>query len=104
MIAGVPWYGYLIAAVGPIAMHFSAMLGESLLAPVKSGIRQFDAAYNAWPWVPSALCGLFAAGTLRFQKAGGVPFIICAAAAVLLVALDIFGVALSMRAWALKRR
>jgi uncharacterized membrane protein HdeD (DUF308 family) len=104
LIASVPLYGYLLALVGPVAAHFAAMFGETLLAPIKSGIGPFDETYNAWPWVPSVLCGLFAAAALGFQETGGTLFIICAVMAVLFIIIDILGVAFSVSAWTQKRR
>src|SRR3954451_5319639 len=96
-----PWYAYPIVAVGPLAIHFSAMIGTMLLAPIRSGVGVFDKAYNTWPWLPSSVCGAFAAIALAAQASGGRLFLIAAAVTASFFVIDLLGTSLSFYAWML---
>lgn len=95
---------FLIVAVAPLAIHFYASLGRILPAPIKSGLRTFDAAYNRFPWLPSAACGLFAATALAVQKTSDVAFAALLGVAALFFVIDVLGVAMGMYAYMSRRR
>lgn len=68
---------FLVVAVAPVAIHFYALFGSILPAPVRSGVPAFDRAYNAFPWLPSVACGLFAASALALRTTSNAAFMVC---------------------------
>ena len=99
-----PVIAYLLVALAPFAVHFSTMLGRLLLEPVRSGFSSFDRAYNRWPWLAPALCGLFAAAALRLQNTEPPLLWGSVGAAAFFFIADMIGCALSVTAYVCKRR
>jgi hypothetical protein len=90
---------FLLVAVAPLAVHFYALFGSILAAPIRSGVRPFDRAYNRLPWLPSVACGLFAATALSVRGSSTAAFVACLAVAALFFLTDLIGGALSMYAY-----
>lgn len=95
---------FVLVAFAPLAIHFYVSWGSILPAPIRSGIRSFDKAYNRLPWLTSAACGLFAATALALREASTVAFVACLSIAALFFLVDLIGGALSMYAYMSKRR
>ena len=98
-----PFYAFIVVACLPFALHVTAMLGNNLLSPVRSGFERFDRFYNRVPWLPSILCGVFGCIALA-TKAWPGAFYASLTAVGLLALIDFIGAMFSYHAWARKRR
>jgi len=95
---------FLLVAAAPLAFHFYALFGSILPAPIKSGVRAFDRAYNRVPWLPSAACGLFAATALALRETSNPAFVVSLGLSALFFLIDLVGGAMAMHAYMSKRR
>ena len=88
----------------PMALHYySAMLGQALLAPIKSGISGFDNLYNRRHWLFSLLAGVSLVIAFAIESLGTIAFHTFFVVAFLFILVDGIGCTLSIGEWARRK-
>lgn len=87
---------YLLVLIAPVALHFSAMLGQSLLQPIKTGLPRFDKAYNRYPLLFSSLCGFFLFFAVAVENLSATAYFASFVAAGLFFLIDSIGIGFSI--------
>ncbi len=101
---GIPWFGYAIVGIAPLALHLSAQFGRLLVEPVRTSFPAFDRFYNRWPWLLSVLCGMCMMLALAVTPLASPLAFAFWAAAVALFAVDLASCSMAIYRYAKKRR